>query len=84
MRDGHLSGAWTHPQSSGACVQPLPHVPCLEESLSEAPLSTSWTELTRDIWDLDDDQLCKVLEALQTKMVQRGEITPQLGHPRGI
>ena len=43
-----------------------------------------WVELTRDVWDLDDDQLLEVLEALQTTMAQRMSVASLLGHPGEI
>ena len=43
----------------------------------------SWMELAKDVWDLDDDQMFEMLEALQTKMAQREGVTPQGGLSQG-
>ena len=48
----------------GVSAQPLPSASSLEEGLLEAQMSTSQMELTRDVWDLNDDQLWEVLQAL--------------------
>ena len=36
-------------------------------------------ELTRDVWNLNDDQLWEVLVALQTKIAQKEGAAPLLG-----
>ena len=46
-------------------------------SLDEGPQ----TELTRDVEDLNDDQLWEVLEALQMEMARREGLAPPHGLP---
>ena len=58
-------------------IFPLSSMPSLDEGQSEAQ-----AELTREVWDLNDDQMWEVLEALQTKMAQRGACSPT-GSPQG-
>ena len=42
-------------------------------------MSTCQMELTRDVWDLDDNQFCQMLEALQTEKVRREGVTTSSG-----
>ena len=39
--------------------------------------------LTRDVWDVDDDQLCEALEALQIEITWREWVTSPAGLPQG-
>ena len=41
-------------------------------------------ELTRDVCNLDDDQLWEALEAFQMEMARREGEAPLQGHPRAI
>ena len=54
------------------------HLPS-ESHLDNGP----WTELTRDVWDLGDDQLWEALEAVQLEAARREGHTPQ-GHPGAV
>ena len=65
-RSSHQSGTQTHVHSRGLAIWPVPGMPSLEKGPSGAQASTTQAELTRDVWDLDDDQLWGALEALQT------------------
>ena len=49
-------------------------------SLDDRPMM----KLARDVWDLNDDQLWEVLEALQMKMARREEMAPPHWLPQGI
>ena len=71
-------------QGRGVSVQPLPSVPSPDEEPSEAQASIPQVELTRDIWDLNNDQLWEVLETLQTKVAQREGQHPYWHHPGEI
>ena len=71
MRSSHQSGAWIHVQGRGVGTWPLPRMPNLDKGLSEAQVPMPLEELSRDVWDLDNDQLWEVLEALQTEMAWR-------------
>ena len=60
-----------------------PSMPSPDEG-PEAQTSMPQAYLTRDVWNLDSDQLQEVLEALQTVMAQREGAAPLLGCPREI
>ena len=68
MRISHLSGTQMHVQGRVMGIQPLPNMPSLDKGLSEAQAFMLHVELSRDVWDLNENQLQEVLEALQTKM----------------
>ena len=59
-------------------------MPSPDKGPSEAQASMSQAELTRDVWDLDNDQLQEVLGALQTKMALREGMHAYWGHFREI
>ena len=65
-------------------IQPLPSRPSLDEGPSEAQTSMPQMELTRDVWDPNDDQMQEVLEALQIKMTQEKGVASLLGLPQII
>ena len=41
-------------------------------------------ELTSNLWDLDDDQLWEVLEAVQLRTARRVGLQTHMGHPRAV
>ena len=57
-------------------TQPLPSEPHLDNGPQ--------TELTRDLWDLDDDQLWEVLEAVQLEAARREGAAPPHGSSQGL
>ena len=57
-------------------IQPFPSMSSLDEGPSEAQASMPQLKLTKDVWDLSDDQLWEVLEALQTAQRKGGDCTP--------
>ena len=57
----------------GVDTQPLSSVPNLDNG--------PWMELTRDVWDLDNDQLWEMLEALQMETARGRRWHPHMGHP---
>ena len=67
MRISHQSGTQMHVQGSGVGTLSLMSMPSLDEGPLEAQTSIPCVELTMIVWDLDDDQLWEVLEALQTE-----------------
>ena len=75
-------------QSRGVGICSLSSMPSPEKGLAETQASIPQAELTRDVWDLNNEQLWKVLEALQTKLLSkpnwpRGEgMHFYQGHPR--
>ena len=76
-RSSHPSDAWVPVQGEGVDTQSLP----CEPQLDDGP----WMKLTtRDLGDLDDDQLLEVLEAVQLKTARRVGATPHTGHPRAV
>ena len=77
-KGSHPSGTQTHMQGRGVGIQPLPSP---EEGLSKVQTSMSQAQPTRDVWDLDNDQLQQVLKALQIKMAKRERVAPLLGSP---
>ena len=57
-QSSHPSGTKVPVQGEGMDGQPLPSEPHLD--------NRSWTDLaTRDLWDLDDDQLWEALAAIK-------------------
>ena len=56
-------------------AQPLPSKPQLDDGPRQ--------EVTRDVWDLDDDQLWEVLEALQMKTARREGVASPYRLPQG-
>ena len=80
-RSSHPSGALKHMWCGGVGIQPLPSMPSRDEGLSEAQALMPQVELTRDVWDLNNDQLWEALEVLLIKMAWReGQL---LGSPWG-
>ena len=65
-RSSHPSGAWMPLQGRG-------WIPDLSPV---TPTQMMGPRLTRDAWDLDDDQLQEVLEALQMETARREGSTP--------
>ena len=63
-------------------IWPFPSMPNLDKGPLEAQTSMPQAELTRDVWDLDDDQLWEALEALQVKVSRGRGLHPYWGHPR--
>ena len=82
-RDHHPSGAGTPMQSRGVSIWPLSSVPSPDKEPLEAQAPVPQAKLTRDVWDLDNDQLWEVLETLQTKLAQREGAAPLMGSPLG-
>ena len=68
VRSSCQYGAQRHVQGRAVGTQPLPSMPSLEKGLSEAQASMLQVEITRDVQDLDDNQLWEILEALKTEM----------------
>ena len=68
VRSSHLLGVQMHVQGRGSVPSLSSKCLAQKRDYQEAPVCASQTELTRDVWDLDDDQFGEGLEALQTKM----------------
>ena len=83
VKSSHQSGTPTHVQGGGVGTQPLPSMPSLDKGLLEAQTPMSQEELTRDVQDLDDDELWELLEALQTETTRREGTGSPLGSPQG-
>ena len=70
-----------HMQGRGMGIQPLPSAPSPDEEPLETQASMPQVELTRDVQDLNNDQLQEVLEALQIEMAWRQETAPTVVTP---
>ena len=74
-RSSHPSGTHLLTQGGDMKTQPLPSKPHLDNGPQP--------ELTRDIWDLDYDQLCGLLKAFLMEIARREWVAPPHRLPQG-
>ena len=77
MQSSHPSGPQAPVQGEGVDTQTLP-------SKSHLDNGPQMELTTRDLWDLDNDQLREALEAVQFGIARREALCPYTVHPRAV